>query len=288
MRWSRRLYMAEIVWLASYPKSGNTWMRVLLANYIRDVGQPIDINSMDDFPIASYRWWFDDCVGLKASQLDETVIQRLRPEVYRRLAAENGQTLFVKVHDRWQLTDRREPLFPPEITRGVVYIVRNPLDLVASYANHSSRSVEDVVDSMCDPLFAMAPSTHGLHLQLRQVLGSWSDHVGSWVDDSGLPIHLVRYEDMRYDPEASFSAVVRFCGLPVDRDRIRRAVGFSDFNELQRQEQASGFRERRNGSAGPFFRRGEVGGWRRELSAALARRVIDDHGPMMNRLGYLD
>ena len=60
-------------------------------------------------------------------------------------------------------------------------------------------------------------------------MGSWGGHVKSWLDESGLPVHLVRYEDLRRDAEATFSAMVRFCGLPYTMARVRKAVAFSDF-----------------------------------------------------------
>ncbi|TRZ90244.1 hypothetical protein D4R89_04755, partial [bacterium] len=90
------------------------------------------------------------------------------------------------------------------------------------------------------------------------------------------------------DPEAVFGAVVRFCGMVFDAARVRKAVAFSDFAELKRQEQANGFRERSTAAPGRFFRSGQVGSWRRELSPALAQRLIAAHGDTMRRFGYLE
>src|SRR6185369_1295236 len=84
----RRSCMAEIFWLASYPKSGNTWMRILLNNYRRNAPEPADINKLEGGPIASARVWFDEWVGIEASALDDALIERLRPGVYRCMARE--------------------------------------------------------------------------------------------------------------------------------------------------------------------------------------------------------
>jgi hypothetical protein len=124
--------------------------------------------------------------------------------------------------------------------------------------------------------------------QLRQRLGSWSSHVQGWLDESGLPVHLVRYEDLSRDPETVFGNVVRFCGLPWDAERVRKAVAFSGFEELQRQEREKGFRERSMKTSGNFFRRGEAGSWREELPAEMALRLIEAHGETMRRFGYLN
>lgn len=280
--------MAKIIWLASYPKSGNTWMRILLTNYRSEGKTPADINKLEGGPIAGARTWFDEWSGLEASALADNVIERLRPAVYRCMAGENRETLYMKVHDAWGRTDRREAIFPADITAGVVYIMRNPLDLVASCANHWGVGAVQAVDYLCDPDFAMGCSRDALLNQLRQHLGSWSNHVLSWLDESGLPVHLVRYEDLRRDPLAVFGEVVRFCGLPFAAARAGKAVAFSDFAEVQRQERVKGFRERSTASSAPFFRRGQAGAWREELAPDLVERIIATHGPVMRRFGYLD
>lgn len=118
--------MGKIIWLASYPKSGNTWMRVLLTNYLRNSDTPADINNLDGGPIASARVWFDEWAGIEASALNDTVTERLRPDVCRGMARESTNTLFMKAHDAWSCTDRGEPLFPADVTAGVIYILRNP------------------------------------------------------------------------------------------------------------------------------------------------------------------
>jgi hypothetical protein len=280
--------MAKIIWLASYPKSGNTWIRILLSNYLRNGTEPVDINRVDGGPIASARFWFDEWVGVEASSLDDNTVERLRPGVYRCMAREEQDTIYMKVHDAWIWTDRGEALFPADVTAGVVYILRNPLDMAASCAHHWGVSVAQAVENLCDPIYASSRSLGGMADQLRQYMGSWSAHVRGWLDESGLAVHLVRYEDLRCDPEQTFGEVVTYCGLPLDVARVRKAVAFSSFGELQRQELDKGFRERSFKAPGNFFRRGEVGAWREELAPDLAQRLIDTHGETMRRFGYLD
>jgi len=277
--------VAKIIWLASYPKSGNTWMRVLLTNYLRDGALPADINQLDGGPIASARVWFDEWAGIEASALDEAAIETLRPEVYRCLLREAPGTLYMKVHDAWGHTPRGDALFPPDVTAGVVYLLRNPLDLAPSCSHHWGVSVEQASENLCDSAFAGAGS---LADQLRQQLRSWSEHAHSWLQESGLPVYRVRYEDLRRDPEMVFGGVVRFCGLPWDQDRVRKAVAFSDFSELRRQEQSNGFWERPPRSSAPFFRKGGTGSWREELPENLAQRLIQNLGESMRHFGYLD
>ena len=280
--------MANVLWLASYPKSGNTWMRIFLTNYLRNATMPIDINKLGGGPIASVRSWFDEWAGIEASALDDDLIEQLRPSVYRCMAHEEKDTLYLKVHDAWGRTNLGDGLFPADVTKGVVYILRNPLDMAASCSNHWGVSIAQAVENFCNPDYALARSLGGMADQLHQKMGSWSNHVTSWLDRSGLPVHMVRYEDMKRDPEGSFGEVVRFCGLAWDAERVSRAVVFSDFSELQRQEKNNKFRERSLNSSELFFRRGEAGSWREELPVPLAQRLIETHGETMRRFGYLD
>lgn len=280
--------MARIFWLASYPKSGNTWMRILLINYLRNSNEPADINRLEESPIASDRTWFDEWVGVEASALDKNTIEMLRPGVYRCMAREEQESIYMKVHDAWRRTARGEGLFPADVTGGVIYILRNPLDLASSCANHWGQTIEDAVNDLCDENFALGQLPNVMYQQLSQFIGLWSSHVRSWLDESGLPVLLIRYEDLHQDPERYFGEVVRFCGLPWDAERLRRAIRFSSFSELRGQEHTKEFRERLNTAHGPFFRRGQAGSWREELEPHLADRLITTHGETMRRFGYLD
>jgi len=277
-----------ITWLASYPKSGNTWFRTLLTNYQRDASAPADINHLEGGPIASARLWFDEWAGVEASLLSDAVVERLRPEVYRCIVRENPQPLFMKTHDAWKRTDQNEPLFPADVTAGVVYLVRNPLDVVMSWANHSGANAEKAVQDLCNPHFSMSRRFDGMADQLAQFLGSWSNHVFSWVDESGLPIHIIRYEDLKHNPEAVFKQALLSCGIPVEAARLQKAVKFSSFGELQKQEQEKGFRERPRSASGGFFRQGKSGGWREELTPEQTQQIVETHAQAMSRLGYLD
>lgn len=278
--------MAKIVWLASYPKSGNTWMRILLANYLQNGDAPVNINKLQSAPIASARMWFDEWVGLQASTLDDETVDRLRPEVYKLMARSEEKTLFMKAHDAWRRTGG-DDLFPASITACAVYIVRNPLDMAASCANHWNVAVSRAVERLCDSGHELKGLSGNLSDQLPQWLGSWSDHVRSWLDDSGLPVHLVRYEDLHARPEETFSEVVKACGLEWNMDRVRKAVQFSSFGVSQQQERRNGFHEKPMNAASGFFRSGKVGMWQKELTPELADCIRRTHSATMRRLGYL-
>ena len=275
-----------IVWLASYPKSGNTWLRIFLTNYLRDGDQPADINDLDGGPIASARLVFDEFVGVEASDLTPDEIERYRPGVYQQIANNSQELIFLKVHDAYTRNSDGEPLFPKEATRGVIYLIRNPFDVAVSFAHHTGHTVNEMIPRMCKEDFAFASRNSSLNEQLGQKLLSWSGHVLSWVDEPDLNVHVVRYEDMLADGKATFTAVLQFSGLEVDEARLAKAIRFSSFNQLQTQEQTQGFRER-SPRAQAFFRQGKTGGWRQVLSQAHVDKLIETHREVMRRFGYL-
>lgn len=276
----------KIYWLASYPKSGNTWMRILLTNYLHNADTPADINALDGGPIASGRQVFDDNVGIEASDLTADEIERYRPLVYEQLSAQATEPLFLKVHDAYTRTPEGMPLISKRATAGVIYIIRNPLDVAVSFAHHSASTLERIVNKMGDTDFCFVDKPQRLHNQLRQRLLSWSGHVTSWVDEPDLRVHIVRYEDLKKEPEATFSKVVTFCGLEVDQSRIEKAVKFSSFEEVQRQEREHGFQEKMPQSVS-FFRKGEAGSWKETMPPELEDKLISENSEVMRRFGYI-
>ena len=279
--------MNRFVWLASYPKSGNTWFRVFLSNYLCDANAPVDINHLVDGPIASARSTFDATVGYDSSDLLADEIERLRPEVYLHLAEHATAPLYCKAHDAYTTLSDGRALFPPAATSCAIYFVRNPLDVCVSLASHFGHNdIARVVAEIGDRTHALFAKSDRERNQLPQKLLTWSAHVLSWVDAPAIRVHVVRYEDLKLDPEETFAFAVQFLGLPYDSARLRRAVEFSRFEELRRQEDTVGFGEKLP-CAPSFFRQGEVGAWRAVLSTSQVQRVIADHRAVMMRMGYL-
>lgn len=279
--------MNGIVWLASYPKSGNTWFRAFLANYLADADQPADINKLGINQIASARAPFDTAVGYDSGELTPDEIDALRPEVYLHQARNARERSYCKVHDAYTFLPDGRPLFPPEATDRVIYLVRNPLDVAVSFAHHSGyKGYERAIREMADPAFCLSRSLKTEPNQLRQRLLTWSGHVASWIDAPGLRVKILRYEDMKADPAGTFGAAVRFLELPFDETRLERALRFSRFEQLSTQEATSGFREKPIPAA-RFFRKGESGVWKGVLSPSEVGQIVDAHREMMLRLGYM-
>jgi len=273
--------MAGIVWLASYPKSGNTWVRVFLQNY-RYPGSPAEINDLGTLHAAQHAL-FDRFGALEVSDLADDEVERLRPELYRAVASETSDTLFLKVHDAFSTTPDGVPLFPADATHTVIYIVRNPCDVAVSLAHHRGTSIPESVSTLCRESMAVRDRAG----QCQQRLRSWSGHVKSWVNESGLSVCAVRYEDLLADPVQAFSRILTAVGLAINRELLLRAIEHSKFERLQAQERTTGFSERASEATAPFFRSGRSGDWRNHLTPELVNRLVDAHGNVMQRFGYL-
>ena len=274
----------SVVWLASYPKSGNTWLRALLTNYLSEDDAPASINALVGGWRASLRDEFHRYAGLPSSDLSPEEILRLRPLFHERLAADLPRPTFIKVHEAC-LRTAAGPLFPRAATAGVVYVIRNPCDVAVSFAHHQQWSIDRTVEEMGRPGATLMASGRTIHRSLPQPLRTWSRHVTSWLE-SGLSLHVARYEDMLADPAAAFGAILRFAGLDPDPVRLAGAIGNARFDRLRAEEEREGFQ---GGSlaAPSFFRSGTAGGWRAALTRAQVRALVDAHGPVMARFGYL-
>lgn len=281
---SLRPRLHGILWLASYPKSGNTWMRAFLANLFAGGEHPVPLNELPKWAVGDNFWLhYERLAGKPRAALGEADIRRLRPLVHHWFATGRGETAVVKTHSLLGFVDGA-PLITAEVTAGALYIVRNPLDVAVSFAHHYATDLDRAVEALCRE-GNFLPASDRL---LPQYIGSWSQHVRSWTETPGLRRLVVRYEDMVAQPRRTFESVVRFLGLPDDRPRLARAIRFSRFAELAAQERRSGFVEARPDGSTPFFRRGRPGAWREALSPAQVERMIAAHGPVMRRFGYLD
>jgi hypothetical protein len=291
--------VTRTIWLASYPKSGNTWFRMLVANLSAKDGKPVDINDLPERGgIASERGPFDYLSLIDSGLLTHDEIDCLRPRIYEELAhgaqddeydkAEDAPPVrFVKVHDAYTLTRNGEPLLAGQ--RGAaaaILVVRDPRDVAPSLANHNGGSIDDAIAFMSDREAGFCTKTGRLHSQLRQQLPGWSGYMASWLDQTELPVCLIRYEDMQDDTPGMFRRALDFAGRSVSDDEVTRAVAHANFAELRRQEERSSFREIPQRPGGLFFRRGKAGAWRDELTADQVARIEAAHAPMMRRLGY--
>lgn len=287
-------------WIAAYPKSGTTWTRVVLTNYLQDDDEPASINALIGSWGASNRENFDELIGIDSADLRPDELEHYLPAfrelLVRSLSARppdghpidgvyGRQPHFAKTHEAYR-SAIGGARFPRKGTAGVIYLVRNPLDVAVSYAHHLQRSIDQTIEWMNNPAADEAPATRNIRRLLPNPLTTWSSHVSSWLTQKDLRMHAVRYEDLLADPHAWFGTIVRFAGLAWDEARLDRAIAHAAFPRLQAQEAESGYQERQP-TAPSFFRAGVAGSWRTALTCEQVAALVDAHRPVMRRLGYL-
>lgn len=271
-----------VFWIASYPKSGNTWTRCLIDSLSRGGGE-IDLNRLgDQYPNTARRAWIEEHLEIDTGNFlpEEMMAARIAASLAHGAATASPPCL--KIHDR---NDPR--LFPPEATRGIVYITRDPRDIAPSWARHlTNTDLDKAIAVMADPTFTLSRANR-YHVQTPQCLDSWSGHVTSWLDAPPGELLLLRYEDMLAEPQRNVARLAEFLSIDADDSVIAATVAACRFETLQDVEAKTGRFFERPAHVDRFFRQGKSGTWRSSLSRAQAARIVDDHGEVMGRLGYL-
>lgn len=275
----------KIVWLASYPKSGNTWFRCFLAALFNG---EVDLETLKTDGIFSSRPLFDAMTGVDSRFLFENEIQEMIPEVYRRKAKYGKKLQFVKAHDAFVINYQNKSIFPEDVTHKVIYFVRNPLDIVASFANHNATSISDTINLMNNRNASIPNLIQGLNLsnQIRQKLMDWSGHVQSWNDQDRLDVILVKYEDMLQKGEETFSKIMSKLEFEVKNEDILRSIRMTEFSKLKKNEMEKGFNEK-NVNSESFFRSGKSGSYHDELTKEQIEGIKRVHKKVMLSLQYL-
>ena len=273
--------MKSIVWLASYPKSGNTWLRVFLANYIINADIPVPINDVHKVGIGDSNSKAYQMV--MKTQFDPTNPQlcaKVRPAVLQGIVNNKADVNLVKTHNE-NGNAFGVKLIPPALTRSAIYIMRNPLDMILSYANHYDMTIDAAIEGIS----RKSNTLQGGGETAFQFLGAWSNHVIGWTKARKFPVLTLRYEDMLDDSLNAFSKVIEHIGLPMDQERLEKSVKFSEFKELQIQENKIGFVEKSD-TQERFFRSGTSGQWKNELTQDQVDQILRDHGRVMKKHGY--
>jgi hypothetical protein len=273
--------MGKIIWLASYPKSGNTWLRAFLHNYLRNPKESYDVNKMSDFSLGdSTGFLYQKFLRKPVKEMTGEEIALLRPKVQELLTRALPDNVFIKTHNAL-LDHYDQPMIHMEYTAGAVYVVRNPLDMVISHADHYGHTIDETIHIISEGEAVVVSGEENVY----EIHGSWSRHVESWTGRPHRALHLMRYEDMLARPAETFGGLVQFLHLPEEKERLRRSIELSSFDSLRKMEEEKGFIERSK-SQKRFFRQGKAGGWRDVLSRAQVEAIVAAHEPQMRRFGY--
>jgi aryl sulfotransferase len=269
--------MEPFWYLASYPKSGNTWCRVFITELRRLAGldsegataaaqrEERELRLNRDLATGSNvssRHWLDDQLGIDSSDLRFAELDKLRGRVGYQRAIYSQCLRYHKVHDAFVSPDSGgKAVVPVEGCRGAVVVIRHPADVAVSLSHFFSWELARCVNFLLDEQGGLCRSSYSGGQQTRQFMGTWANHVQSWIDQPLIPVIVLRYEDLLIQPEPEFTRLANFLELPADSALIREAVANTQFDKLHaKEEEEGGFIERpesctRFFSLGPQWRR---------------------------------
>jgi hypothetical protein len=179
-------------------------------------------------------------------------------------------------------------LIPEEATFKAVYFVRHPYDVVPSLANHNGKDIESTVAFFNDPDSAFINVKKKKNFaanQFYQHLGTWNEHVKSWLERPSFPVHFIRYEDMKMSPFDTFKKAIEFMELDYSDEQIHQALEMTKFENLRKQEEEKGFREK-GSKTKFFFNKGEMNYGKSLLSEQQITHINTVNEEMMKHFGY--
>jgi len=278
-----------IIWLASYPKSGNTLLRSILSSYFYTKDGEFSFKNLDNisqFPLTSQFM----SLGINIDN-DEEVFKNFI-NVQNFLNQEKGKVKFYKTHSALSkmhgsnFTDLKNTL-------GVIYIVRDPRNLVTSLAHHSDLSIEEAANTMIDNSKYLVKSVKNC----RVFLGSWNSNYNSWKN---LQIKkkylLIKYEDLINRKKTTMLKIFKFLerlGMKYQFDivKLNKAIKSTDFKKVKNLEQKETFYEgvldTKTGKRKTFFNLGPSNDWRKLLDEKIKIKLEKAFAKEMIELEYL-
>ena len=284
-----------IVWLASYPKSGNTWIRLFLSYLLSDEKKQ-NINEfdntkfklkMDQFPIRSH---FD---GLTSNPNDINEFVKNCTLAQTKLNLDNKLKIY-KTHNAFWKSNNYS-FTDTENTSGCIYVVRDPRNVITSLKNHFQiDNIENAFKFIKDDKKLIGISKeHTAQFDLPTVISSWQNHYNSWKKLKTNYL-LIKYENLLKEPLNEFNKICKFLeklsGIKFDESEIYRSMKNVEFNKLKEQENLIGFKEApkpKNNKTIKFFYLGPNNNWKKLLKLETIKLIESSFKSEMEELGYL-
>ena len=238
-----------IIWIASYPKSGNTWMRSFLSSYIYSEKGEFDfklLKNIVQFPTLRH---FEN-INVFPSNLLESAKGWILAQDAINL---DNKVKFLKTHNslcninNYHFTNK-------ENTLGVIYLVRDPRDVLISYSNHLSTDFNATLEAILKSKNPSFISPKGVNIGSIQnedivgsIMGNWSENYNSWKNLNFGKKIIIKYENLINNPFENFLKVITFLndlyGLKINEEKIKKSISSTTFSKLQSLEKKSGFIE---------------------------------------------
>ena len=281
-----------IIWIASYPKSGNTWVRAFIAAYLYSKDGSFNfelLKNIKQFPSKEYFEYFLN---------DFQNIQKVSDywiAAQDRINFLNQGTTFLKTHSAL-CTLGKNSFTNKNNTKAVIYIVRDPRNVVTSLSHHFSKTIKEACKFMFTKELMLTRSEFGGDdFGIATVLGSWAEHYRSWKNLKFAPIIFIKYENLIKNTNDSLSEIINFLGkhidLENDKEKILKTVKKCAFDRLAEKEKKEGFVEAAKSKidkkAINFFNLGKKNNWRDLLDFETEKLIRTTFFNEMKELDYI-
>ena len=266
-----------IIWLASYPKSGNTWLRSLLASYYFSKDGDFNFNllqKIDQFPSYNH---FKDYNKIFSNPTDTTEFWL---EEQKRINSDNKIKLF-KTHNALckingnSFTNNKNTL-------GAIYVVRDPRNVITSLANHYEINLDQAFEFMTTEQKGIIQKKGNSYVGFV-ALFSWISHLASWTNNKLFPTLVIRYEDLQNETFVTFSKVINFIDNlskskhHFNTEKVKKSIQSCDFEKLKKLETNEGFIEspisKKDNSRINFFKLGKDNDYKKLLNKDLITKM---------------
>lgn len=276
--------MGGICWIASYPKSGNTWLRIFLRNLLYEIDDVEDIDYLQLIEFQDVQpQWYQQAAGRNLEGMSPEEIFKLTPKAQEIISQQIPDTVFVKTHNLLGVQRWNTPNINMNVTAGAICIVRNPLDVTISLKHHFG--LPDI-DTAIEFLNKEWNEVKGKGRVVATMFGSWRQQVESWTKMHPQYRLQLRYEDMLHKPLETFGKVNIFLGANKSEDVLKRAIELSSFDKLKSMEKEKGYSDKSK-KAESFFRAGTSGQWEEILTKKQIKKIVDANYDLMKKYGYL-
>ena len=271
-----------IIWLASYPKSGNTWLRALFSTYYYSLNNnPFEnLRLIQKFPNISQ---FQDLVDINLLKKDKTEISKHWITAQERINLQN-KTTFLKTHN-FAGTINGNQFSNNNNTLGVIYIVRDPRSVAVSMAYHDNSTFEKSINNLLDTKRIVTDSQF-----ISEFRTSWKIHYLSWTK-LPIPKMIVKYEDLILDTHDTFKKVLefvkKFIAIEINEEKIKKIIEICKFENLSKLENKLGFNEIEKKENINFFRSGKIDDWKEKLNKTEIEKIEKIFNDEMIELKYL-
>tara|TARA_B100001540_G_scaffold283437_1_gene274957 strand:+ start:281 stop:1117 length:837 start_codon:yes stop_codon:yes gene_type:complete len=277
-----------IIWIASYPKSGNTYIRSFLSAYFFTNTGNFDfklLKNIEQFPDKQFFNGFIDNID-DASKSWLSIQKDL---------IKTNKTRFLKTHSAF-ISFNNNQFTNAETTLGSVYIVRDPRSIVTSIMNHFSMDQFEAAEMLFDEDRGIKSSDG--NLATYSFLSSWCNHYNSWNNLKTIKSILIKYEDLEKSNEEIFSNLIRYINNligsneGIDHQKFIKALETTKFSFLKKKEGEEGFVEsvysKSKDHKIPFFNQGFKNDWEKVLEKKVLDKIEKKFYKEMKLLGYLD